>query len=325
MCSPQPAREVVGMNKHALWICLVSALVAATSGCCEMRSFLRYPLGSCGAICDPTHCCDGAYCDQCGPACGVCGPACAPCGDGCVDAGCDTCRDTSCDACGGSSCGSCGGYGGNPCGDSCWSGRGPLSWLFGGLCGGGCCGSGCGEFYWSDFYSEPPDCCDPCDRCGNWTGGSCGYGGGCGGGCGGSGYCAVKPLQNGYAAGKVALGRQVANRAAAPRNRQVANRATAPSRQVANRAAAPTRQVANRAAPGQDRAVPAWALRDLQGPVITDPSSPYAPKLVSVTDHAASPTTESAPVEQTVSAQRPVVRQASNRQVVTPRTTYTTR
>ncbi len=289
------------MNKHALWICLVSAMVAATSGCCQMGSFLCCPLGSCGAICEPTHCCDGAYCEQCGPACGVSGPACASCGDVCVDAGCDTC----CDPCGDTCCDPCGGCGCDPCGGSCWSGCGPLSWLFGGL-SWGCCGSGCGEFYWSDFYSEPPDCCDPCDRCGNWTGGSCGCGAACG-----SGYCAVRPVQNGYAASKAAPRRQVANRATAPRSRQVANR-TAP----------PNRQAANRAAPGQNRAVLAWVLRDVEGPVITDPSSPYAPKLVSVVDHAASPTpAQSAPVEQTASAEQAVVRQASTRQVVTPRPT----
>ena len=285
------------MNKRALWICLVSAVVAATSGCCELGSFLCCPLGSLGScvpVCEPTHCCDGAYCGQCGPACGVCGPACEPCGDVCVDACCEpSCCDTCCDPCCGSCC--------DPCGGSCWSGCGPLSWLLGGL-GWGCCGSGCGECYWSDFHSEPPDNCDPCDRYGNWTGGSCG--GGCGAGCRGcgadcgGGYSAVKPVQSGYAANNAAPRRQAANRAA------------------------PSRQVANRAAPSKKRAIPAWALRDLEGPVITDPSSPYAPKLVSVTDHAASPTlAEPAPVEQTASAERPVVRQASVKQVVKPRPT----
>jgi len=58
------------------------------------------------------------------------------------------------------------------------------------------CGS-CGERYWGDFHGDPPECCDPCDRCGNFTGaGSDGcnsgnggggynmeYGGGSGGGC----------------------------------------------------------------------------------------------------------------------------------------------
>lgn len=39
-----------------------------------------------------------------------------------------------------------------------------------------CCGSGCGEVYWDEWLSDPPDCCDPCDNCGNWIGpqGVCG-------------------------------------------------------------------------------------------------------------------------------------------------------
>jgi hypothetical protein len=35
------------------------------------------------------------------------------------------------------------------------------------------CGAGCGQDrYWGDFYSDPPDCWDPCDQYGNYTGGS---------------------------------------------------------------------------------------------------------------------------------------------------------
>lgn len=29
---------------------------------------------------------------------------------------------------------------------------------------------GCGEVYLGDFHSYPPDCTDPCNRCGGWTG-----------------------------------------------------------------------------------------------------------------------------------------------------------
>jgi len=318
------------MNKHALSICLISALVAATSGCCELGAFLSCPLGACGPICAPAHCCDGAYCEQCGPACGVCDPAGAPCVDTCVDTCCDGCGGGGCEACCdpcGDACGDCGGDVCcdpccDPCGGSCWSGCGPLSWLFGGL-GWGCGGSGCGEFYWSDFYSEPPDCCDPCDRWGNWIGGSCG-GGDCGGG-GNTGYCAVKPLQKGYAAGKAAPATQVAIRPPIPA-KQVSQRSAPPTRRVAKRSAAPTRQVAKRAGPGNRRAVPGWALRGLESEVITDPSSPYAPKLVSVTDHAPSSTPpESAPAGQTASARQTDVRQTSTKQVVTPRKTYASR
>jgi hypothetical protein len=42
------------------------------------------------------------------------------------------------------------------------------------LCGG--C-SGCSsEAYWCEWHNDPPRCCDPCDRCGNWIGPSSGCG-----------------------------------------------------------------------------------------------------------------------------------------------------
>ena len=43
---------------------------------------------------------------------------------------------------------------------------------------------GCsGEVYWSEWHNDPPRCCDPCNRCGQWVGPSAGCGcGGCGGG-----------------------------------------------------------------------------------------------------------------------------------------------
>jgi hypothetical protein len=44
-------------------------------------------------------------------------------------------------------------------------------------------GSGCRDRYWGDFYGDPPDYCDPCDRCGNYTGGWNGCSGGNGRGC----------------------------------------------------------------------------------------------------------------------------------------------
>jgi hypothetical protein len=60
----------------------------------------------------------------------------------------------------------------------------PLFALFTHDCWSSC---GCGQRYWGDFYGDPPDCCDPCDRCGNYICGGSGYGGGgrgcnCGGG-----------------------------------------------------------------------------------------------------------------------------------------------
>jgi len=33
---------------------------------------------------------------------------------------------------------------------------------------------GCGELYVDPWINEPADCCDPCDRCGNYNGQSCG-------------------------------------------------------------------------------------------------------------------------------------------------------
>jgi hypothetical protein len=44
------------------------------------------------------------------------------------------------------------------------------------------CNRGCGEIYKDEWYSDPPDCCDPCDRChGEYTGQG--------------GYCCLGPFQ----------------------------------------------------------------------------------------------------------------------------------
>jgi hypothetical protein len=37
-------------------------------------------------------------------------------------------------------------------------------------CGKDWCGSQCGELYWNEWFSLPPNCCDPCDHCGNFDG-----------------------------------------------------------------------------------------------------------------------------------------------------------
>ncbi len=49
---------------------------------------------------------------------------------------------------------------------------GPVA--FGSSCDG--CGEceGCGELYIDPWINHPADCCDPCDRCGNFNGQSCG-------------------------------------------------------------------------------------------------------------------------------------------------------
>ena len=92
--------------------------------------------------------------DNCGPGCQ---PACAS-------------------SCGGS-CGDCA----DPCAPC-----GPLSIVHKLFCPQKWdCGS-CGERYWGDFHGDPPECCDPCDRCGNFTGATTD---GCSNGnCGGGGY-----------------------------------------------------------------------------------------------------------------------------------------
>ncbi|MEX2113034.1 MAG: hypothetical protein WD845_07595 [Pirellulales bacterium] len=32
------------------------------------------------------------------------------------------------------------------------------------------CGPSCGEKYWHEWFSLPPECCDPCDECGGYIG-----------------------------------------------------------------------------------------------------------------------------------------------------------
>jgi hypothetical protein len=49
---------------------------------------------------------------------------------------------------------------------------GLFSWLGCGLHHAACSG-GCGEVYWGEWVSDPPDCCDPCNDCGHFTGGQC--------------------------------------------------------------------------------------------------------------------------------------------------------
>jgi len=118
---------------------LLTILVAATSGCAPYQMGYR-PMRP-GVVCDPTHC----------P--GTCGPMRAPaCESGCTTTECDPC---------------------DPCG-SCYYGHyspfGPLAAVFRLFRPVAWVGPSCGERYWGDYYSEPPDCCDPCDCHGNFTG-----------------------------------------------------------------------------------------------------------------------------------------------------------
>lgn len=140
--------------RRAIVAGLLAVAMASGTGCCCHSSFEEWvfsPFGP-GTLADRTHCPP-----SCGPACGVCTPVCAEvtCDScGCAPCGCDPC---GCDPCG------C-----DPCATRC---QGPLSFVLGLLhpiCWG--CDGGCGEMYWGDFHGDPPDLCDPCDRCGNWTG-----------------------------------------------------------------------------------------------------------------------------------------------------------
>jgi hypothetical protein len=74
------------------------------------------------------------------------------------------------------------------CPQGCEAGPDPLldSCNGGGSCGGCCpgpfsqmakcgltCGGGCGNIYWGEWINNPPDQCDPCNNCGNFTGPRC--------------------------------------------------------------------------------------------------------------------------------------------------------
>lgn len=37
-------------------------------------------------------------------------------------------------------------------------------------CGDTWCDSQCGQFFWHEWFSFPPDCCEPCDCCGDFVG-----------------------------------------------------------------------------------------------------------------------------------------------------------
>jgi hypothetical protein len=106
------------------------------------------------------------------------------------------------------------------------------------LCGSGSCGCS-GEVYWSEWHNDPPCCCDPCNRCGQWTGPSAGCGcGGCGG-CG-SGNCGCNGGYSGPDAGSYGGGEYYSsNRPSRPNgvNSYAANR---PQRKSVNTSMART-------------------------------------------------------------------------------------
>jgi len=183
--------------KRILLSSLVAGMLASSTGCGLLQSVFCYRPCVSQGDCGPGYC--GSGCDEgCGPACAsMRRPVRAPMRippRAMARANCDVGCGIECGRpCRGPYCGSCVPCG-DPCGDPCGSGcygrcwhRGPLSCLFALLTRGCWWGSGCGcseERYWGDFYSDPPDCWDPCDCYGNYTGGGCAD---CGGGYGGFG------------------------------------------------------------------------------------------------------------------------------------------
>lgn len=118
--------------------------------------------GSCGPIRPLINVCTGPDCGSCGcePGCGVepgcgCEPTCGVggCGDICgTGGGCPVAENVA--------------FGFHAIGSEFRRLFAPLGLCC--LCGSGC--GGCGELYWSDWHSDPPVCCDPCDHGGNWVG-----------------------------------------------------------------------------------------------------------------------------------------------------------
>ncbi len=135
------------MLRRALSIGLVAALLAVAHGCCVLDDALYEPFGP-GL--GPNY----RHCPRAGAACaapcesdGVCGfhpdrRACAPCAE----------CEAACDELG------CGPYTDGHCG--------PVTWIFSLFWRRTFCGTGCGPRYYGEWYSDPPDCCDPCDFCG---------------------------------------------------------------------------------------------------------------------------------------------------------------
>ncbi len=203
--------------------------------------------------CGPCHnflFCDPSHCAApIGPACGPCEPECGP-----------ECRPPVAGV---------RPWGGPVCGPRHPSyGRGLLGWLFALFRPHGAwCDGGCGERYWGGFLSDPPDCCDPCDRCGNWVGGV--------------GAVGVGPLAGAGSVGPVVPAGAVAAPEACPDCLLPPARAVSrlgPGRGFTAAPAGPTVLQ-----PGQP-----WRA-DAEPGIVTDTTSPYAPRLLSVTDRVVAP------------------------------------
>ncbi len=164
--------------------------------CCEATCGCN---DACGGCCGG-YCVDGRKfagqtyncgCESHLPMCGCTGPACSD--GGCGGCGCGDCCESGCGCEASCGCGDCceASCGCSSCGckkkTSCCSGLfAACGRMCSALCGGGSCGCS-GEMYWSEWHNDPPRCCDPCNRCGQWVGPPSGCGcSGCGNcGCGG--------------------------------------------------------------------------------------------------------------------------------------------
>ncbi len=226
------------MTRRIIFLSVVCGLLA-TGGCRAVQKVLYSPLGP-GTMCSMEHCsdCDAIPSDAGCGGCGVCDD-CAP-----VD------RDSSCD----SACGECGG-----CRDACGCG-GPccccrvFGWIGELLDPEAWCGGSCGEIYWGDFHGDPPDCRDPCDGCGNFTGVNIpGRTGGCvDGGCSDGGFDGFTetPVRSGPMHGS---GCNCAARSSSSQNLQVVSDEvrTVPTRSVATKRSVPVRSRSSRTVPAR--------------------------------------------------------------------------
>jgi hypothetical protein len=145
------------MTRQAILIGFAFSLLA-TSGCGVGHTLLYEPFGP-NSLCDTTNCGARGVASECDDACD------APRGR--VVRRAEVCHRVH-----GEACGACG----DPCEEECVGRRGhcghwgPLTWVFNLFRYRTFPCSGCGERYWGDWYGDPPDCNDPCDHYGNYTG-----------------------------------------------------------------------------------------------------------------------------------------------------------
>ncbi|HUT10315.1 MAG TPA: hypothetical protein VMY42_07460 [Thermoguttaceae bacterium] len=148
------------MTKRIVLLGLICISLAATSGCGCLHGWLYSPFGP-GTLVDTRNCgpgCESVCPGPCGPG-GCPMPCAAPCEPACAEG----CGPPCAEPCG------------PPCGPACGPGcghcyPGPLACVLGLLHAPTWYGPACGERYWGDFHGDPPDCCDPCNRHGDYVG-----------------------------------------------------------------------------------------------------------------------------------------------------------